>query len=163
LGEEVERTVKTELPAPTEWTSVNVYTPILHIVAVISGHIFLGPELCHTPEYIRAAVDYTVDITTAARKLKEWPRWAKPLMALILPEFIRLRQHRRDMRALLGPAIKQRRALIHNGQELPDDTLSWMLEKTEKHGITAVADITDMQLLLTMAAIHTTTLTATRV
>lgn len=160
--EEVERTVKAELPASAEWASVNIYSAILQIVAVVSGHIFLGPELCHAPEYIRAAVDYTVDITTAARRLKECPKWTRPLMALILPEFVRLRQHRRDMRAILGPVITQRRGLIHEGQELPDDMLSWMLEKTEKQGITSIADITDMQLLLTMAAIHTTTLTATR-
>jgi cytochrome P450 len=44
---------------------------------------------------------------------------------------------------------------------MPSDTLQWMLDKTEAEGITDVAVITNMQLLLTMAAIHTTTLTTT--
>lgn len=44
---------------------------------------------------------------------------------------------------------------------VPDDLFQWMLEKSMKHGIVNLQHLTDMQLLIIFAAIHTTTLSAT--
>ncbi len=162
LSGEVERTVRSELPPCDEWTPVKVTEPLLRIVAIVSGLIFLGPDLYRQPEYLRAAIDYTVDITTAVGRLKTLPWWSRPLMSRILPEVVRLRTHRKEMRVFLEPVLEERRRLKAEGQPLPDDTLQWMLNRAEASGITDAADITHMQLLLTMAAVHTTTLTATR-
>lgn len=65
------------------------------------------------------------------------------------------------MSAFLGPIVEERRLLAKEGKPLPDDMLQWMIEKTTKHGITDIEHISAMQLLLTFAAIHTTTLSAT--
>ena len=83
-------------------------------------------------------------------------------MSRILPDVVRLRTHREDVRRFLTPVIEERRRLKAAGEQLPDDTLQWLLNRAEDAGIIDLADITHMQLLLTMAAIHTTTLTATR-
>ena len=162
LTEEVDRTVKSELPPCDEWTPVKITEPLLNIVTIVSGLIFLGPDLSRKPEYIRAAVDYTIDITAAVGRLKEWPWWMRPIMSRIIPEVVRLRGYRQEMQVFLEPVIAERRQLKAAGEPLPDDTLQWLLNRAEAAGITDVADITHMQLLLTMAAIHTTTLTATR-
>ncbi|RYP88811.1 hypothetical protein DL769_000225 [Monosporascus sp. CRB-8-3] len=130
---------------------------------MVSGLIFLGPDLCRRLEYIRAAVDYTVDITAAVTRLKAWPWWTRPFMSRILPELVRLRDHRKDMKAFLEPVIGERRRLKLAGDRLPDDALQWIPEKAEAAGITGITDLANMQLLLTMAAIHTTTLTTTRI
>ena len=151
-----------ELPPCEDWTPVNVTRPLLNIVAIVSGLIFLGPDLYRRPEYLHAAVDYTIDITAAVGRLKAWPWWMRPVMSRIVPEVVRLREHRREAAKFLGPVIDERRRLKAAGEQLPDDTLQWLLNRADDAGITDVADITHMQLLLTMAAIHTTTLTATR-
>ncbi len=52
---------------------------------------------------------------------------------------------------------------MKRGEDMPQDTLQWMLDRTEAAGITQTADLTKMQLLLTMAAIHTTTISVTYV
>lgn len=83
-------------------------------------------------------------------------------MSRIIPEVVRLRGYRQEMQMFLEPVIAERRQLKVAGEPLPDDTLQWLLNRAEAAGITDVANITHMQLLLTMAAIHTTTLTATR-
>ncbi|KAK7755681.1 hypothetical protein SLS62_002292 [Diatrype stigma] len=163
LTDEVERAVKSELPQCDDWTPVKITDPLLNIVTIVSGLIFLGPDLCRQPEYIRAAVDYTIDITNAVGKLKEWPWWMRPIMSRIIPEVVRLGSYRKEMKVFLEPVIKERGRLKAAGEPLPDDTLQWLLNRAEAAGITDIADITHMQLLLTMAAIHTTTLTATRI
>ncbi|RYP31688.1 hypothetical protein DL767_005601 [Monosporascus sp. MG133] len=163
LSEEVERTVRSEFPPCDEWTAVKVTEPLHNIVAIVSGLIFLGPDLCRRPEYIRAAVNYTVDITAAVFRLKAWPWWTRPFVSRILPELVRLGDHRKDMKAFLEPVIYERRRMKLAGDRLPDDALQWILEKAEAAGITSIADLANMQLLLTMAAIHTTTLTTTRI
>ena len=162
LTEEVERTVGSELPQCDDWTPVNITRPLLNIVAIVSGLIFLGPDLYRQPEYLRSAIDYTIDITAAVGQLKAWPWWMRPVMSRILPDVVRLRTHREDVRRFLTPVIEERRRLKAAGEQLPDDTLQWLLNRAEDAGIIDLADITHMQLLLTMAAIHTTTLTATR-
>lgn len=162
LTDEVERAVKAELPQCDEWTPVKITDPLLNIVTIVSGLIFLGPDLCRQPEYIRAAVDYTIDITNAVGKLKEWPWWMRPIVSRIIPEVVRLGSYRKEMKVFLEPVIQERRRLKAAAEPLPDDTLQWLLNRAEAAGITNTADITHMQLLLTMAAIHTTTLTATR-
>ncbi|ORY70473.1 ent-kaurene oxidase [Pseudomassariella vexata] len=163
LSTEVERTVREELPPCDDWTGVNVSNALMQIVAIVSGHIFLGPELCRSPDYLRSAVDYTVYIATAANLLKSWPSWMRGIIFLIRPEFRRLRQLRRDMKLFLKPLIEERRTKIRNGEQLSDDMLSWMLVKTEAKGMRDLTHLTNMQLLLTMAAIHTTTFTAARI
>ncbi|RYP69935.1 hypothetical protein DL771_005795 [Monosporascus sp. 5C6A] len=81
----------------------------------------------------------------------------------ILPELVRLEDHRKDMKAFLEPVIDERRRMKLAGNRLPDDALQWILEKSDAAGITSITDLANMQLLLNMAAIHTTTLTTTRI
>ncbi|KAI1344563.1 ent-kaurene oxidase [Xylariaceae sp. FL0016] len=161
LSAEVEVTVRQELPMSLDWAPVNIMSSLLRIVAIVSGSVFVGPELCRREEYLRSAIDYAVDIVQASAELKRRPGWMRPLFARILPEFSRLTQHRKNMQKFLRPVVEERRELLRKGEPLPDDTLSWMLQATEKSGIVDIADLTNMQLLLTMAAIHTTTLSAT--
>jgi len=46
-------------------------------------------------------------------------------------------------------------------EERLDDLFQWMLEKAGDKGITDAGDLTDMTLLLLLAAIHTTSLAVT--
>ncbi len=156
-----------------------MHAQLLRMVAIISGHVFLGPELCRREEYLGVAVAFTRDIVRAVPAMKRWPRWLKPAAARWLePSVAKLREHRARMRAFLGPVIEARRAAkaargrgdgdgdgdgddTDEKEKMPEDTLQWMLDRTDDAGVTDLAELTNMQLLLTMAAIHTTTLTAT--
>lgn len=50
---------------------------------------------------------------------------------------------------------------MREGKEVPEDVLQWMVEKTTANGIENIDHLVQMQLLLTLASIHTTTLSAT--
>lgn len=132
-------------------------------MAIVSGDIFVGPDYCRHEVYLASAIDFTNDITAGAAQIKRWPKFMRSLVVRLklAPAVNRGQEHRRRMREFLEPMVEKRRQLVKEGHPVPDDLLQWMVEKTTEHGITDVGHLTDMQLLLTLAAIHTTTLAAT--
>ena len=161
LSEEVDRSVKSEMPQCDDWTSVVITEKLLRIVAIVSGHIFLGPDLCRREEYIDASINFTVNVFTAIRALKRWPRIVRPIIQYFIPELRRLRAHREKSKQFLIPIIQERKVLMREGKDLPDDLLQWMLNKSDDTSHYDDAEMAFMQLLLSMAAIHTTSMTTT--
>ncbi|KAK8111355.1 Cytochrome P450 monooxygenase ATR2 [Apiospora kogelbergensis] len=160
LAIEAEQTVNEVLGPCDDWTSQMAYTKILRIVAIVSGRIFLGPELCRREEYIYASTMYTVDLFKAVGKLKEWHSLLRPIVQYFIPELKTVFEHRRKAREFLFPIISERREAMKNGSELSDDMLQWMLNKAESNGISDDR-LTELQLGLSLAAIHTTTMAVT--
>ncbi|KAK6079272.1 ent-kaurene oxidase [Seiridium cupressi] len=94
LAEETTKTVLEEFGPCEDWTSEIVYQKLLRIVAIVSGNIFLGPELCHRDEWISSAITYTVDLFTAIGKLKQWKSWTRPIGQYFIPELKSVHEHR---------------------------------------------------------------------
>ncbi|KAK9416187.1 putative Ent-kaurene oxidase [Seiridium unicorne] len=158
LAEETTKTVLEEFGPCEDWTSEIVYQKLLRIVAIVSGNIFLGPELCHRDEWISSAITYTVDLFTAIGKLKQWKSWTRPIGQYFIPELKSVHEHRRKARAFLEPVIAERRKMMKEGKKLPDDMLQWMMYKTAEYKVSD-DDLSLIQLNLSLAAIHTTTVT----
>jgi hypothetical protein len=129
-------------------------------VAIVSGHIFLGPDLCRREEYLHASINFTIDVFAAVRALKRWPRVLRPIMRFFTPELRHIVEHKEKAERFLIPIIRERKELIKKGGELPDDMLQWTLNKSESHQVTDEAELAYLQLTLSMAAIHTTSMTA---
>ncbi|KAI0547088.1 ent-kaurene oxidase [Xylaria curta] len=155
-------TVPNELGPCEEWTSIVVYHKLLRIVAIISGNIFLGPEICKSEEWVTSAITYTVDLFTAIGKLKQWRSWTRPIGQYFIPELKSLQEHRRKARAWLAPVIAERRLMMKERKELPDDMLQWMMNKTAEYNL-GDEELSLIQLNLSLAAINTTTRTVTSV
>jgi cytochrome P450 len=147
-----------ELGPCEDWTPAVVYSKLLRMVAIISGSIFLGPDLCRRDEWVTPAITYTVDTFTAISKLKQWKSWTRPIGQYFIPELKSVREHRRKAKEFLAPVIQERRQMMREGKELPDDMLQWMMNKTEDFALSD-DDLAVIQLNLSLAAIHTTTLT----
>ncbi|CAN8101114.1 unnamed protein product [Discula destructiva] len=162
LSADVAQAIRTALPSSTDWTPVNVYPAILHAVASITGSVLMGPELCRSPEYIRAAVDYTVDVFQAGEELKQYPAVLKPLISLFSSKGGQVRKHRRDLTTLLAPIVAERKRLLAQGSELPEDGLSWIIRLAVEKGMADVKHVVNVQLYLIVASVHTTTSFMTR-
>ncbi|KAI1498295.1 ent-kaurene oxidase [Biscogniauxia marginata] len=162
LSAETVRTIADELPPCDDWTSVTVYPTILRIVATISGAIFIGPDLCRSEDYLKASMNYTLDFINAVSKLKQWSPWWRWLGRYFTPEVNNLFAERKKAHQFLEPIIKERRASMKTGKEQPDDTLQWMINKADEFGLND-EKLAETQLNLSMAAIHTTTLTVTMI
>ena len=167
LAEEVAHTIRSEMPAECDkdWHPVNINNKLVRMVAIISGRIFVGPELCHSEEYIDMAINYTLDLMHVRTRVENLKPWLRPFLANFLPETKKLDERIAKADAILQPIVEQRRKLITEGGDRPDDMLQWMVDDQlkSKHGSSQTGKLARLQLGITFAAIHTTTLTATNV
>ncbi|KAI1845355.1 hypothetical protein JX266_008450 [Neoarthrinium moseri] len=162
LNEASAKTVLSELGSCEEWTPVVVYQKLLRIVAIISGNIFLGPDLCQSDDWINPAINYTVNVIGSMNKLKEWKPWLRPIGQHFITEIRTFNEQKKKARTWLAPVIAARRQLMEDGEELPDDVLQWMMNKGADFNISD-DELSLVQLNLSLAAIHTTTFTTTMI
>ncbi|KAK7732424.1 hypothetical protein SLS63_005103 [Diaporthe eres] len=161
IAEEVDQCFREELPPGdlSTLTPVNINYTLLRIVAVVSGRIFIGPELFRTPEYVDMAMNYTMDIVNAREAVTRLPKGERHLKASSLTEVKTLREREKKAWEILKPIIEARlRAVEDPDYRKPDDLLQWILDSPAE---LTQQDIAEMQLALTFAAIHTTTMTVT--
>lgn len=142
---------------------MTLFPTLLRIVAIVSGNLFIGPDLCRHEVYLASAIDFTSCVVAGAQQLKRWPKFLRRFIIPLnlAPAVNKSYEHRRAIREFLTPLVTERRRLLREGKVVPDDLLQWMIEKATAHDILDMGHLTDMQLLMTMAAIHTTTLSAT--
>lgn len=133
-------------------------------MAKVSGRVFVGPELCRSEAYIEAAINYTMDVTGAQRAVSQLKPWQRIFKAASLPAVQALRRREQTATDLIRPVIEQRQRAEAEDPDFqrPDDLLQWLLDGgQDRFGRQGTQGLASIQLGLTFAAIHTTTLTAT--
>ncbi|KAI5810727.1 cytochrome P450 [Pyronema omphalodes] len=143
-----------------EWTKFRIHPILLQIVAVVSGVVFIGNPENRNPDWLDCAINYTVDVFSGVQKLRQkmLPKFLLPITARLSPELSRTKQHRMKARRLIGPLVEARLA----GTVPPgDDMMQWLIDSSpeEERKIDIFAQ---MLLQLSMASIHTTSMTVTK-
>lgn len=176
LSEEVQIAFSQEIAplmssSPSDWAPININSKLLRIVAKVSGRVFIGPELCHDERYLEAAVGYTVSVMEAQRAVERMNPWVRPIAAWRLQEVQKLAQMERDATAFLRPVVEARREKQRKGEEKDNDMLQWLMDSADQgqgkqHGkwgedTTTTRKLARLQLAISFAAIHTTTLVTT--
>lgn len=154
--------VRDEVGPCENWQQLSVYSVILNIVAIVSGHAFVGPELAQRKEYLHSSKYFTVDVFKAIGVLRRWPKWMRGIAKSWIPDIKAVEEHRQSVHNLLIPAIRERRARIVKGEDVPDDFITWMVRKADKFDVKNDKELAEMQLILGLAATHTTTMTVTQ-
>ncbi|KAL1631683.1 hypothetical protein SLS56_004357 [Neofusicoccum ribis] len=118
-----------------EWTKLPILQTLVPIVAQLMTKVFTGEPLCNNPEWINISINFTIEGSMASRALRSWPAILRPLIYRFIPE----------------------RRQIQNTYSRADELLQEEL-------FSDVADsrqysVTQGQLLLSFAAIHTTSTT----
>lgn len=153
--------MESELPQSGEWEEVDINQKLLRIVAIVSGRIFVGPELCRNETYIDSAINYTIDVMVAVYMIGLVPVWLRPFLAPRLPFVRKLDKRIQEADNFLRPVVKERRTAMQDPSlASPDDMLQWIINSEIKRGNVDDKAVAKLQLSVSMAAIHTTTLTA---
>ncbi|EGO56842.1 hypothetical protein NEUTE1DRAFT_84384 [Neurospora tetrasperma FGSC 2508] len=156
LAQETSMAMEAILPkaANGEWSTINLRSKILPIVARISSRVFLGEELCRNVEWLKVTQQYTIDGFGAAEDLRLWPAALRPIVHWFLPSCQRARADVRVARSILDPVLKKRRQekAANGGKAQHDDAIEWF-ERTAKG---EYYDPAVAQLVLSLVAIHTT-------
>lgn len=154
--------MRQELPQTADWSEVNINQKLLRIVAMASGRVFVGPELCRDEAYLDAAINYTVDLMTAVHIINFTPVWLRPIVASFLPQIKKLKVRVREADDFLRPVVAGRRKAAEDPDyQKPDDMLQWIIDSQQKFGEKDDKELAKNQLGVSFAAIHTTTLTTT--
>jgi ent-kaurene oxidase len=166
ITDEVEYALQTELPTSQEWTQVVVNKSLLRIVSLVSGRIFVGPTLNRNEEWVSACINFTLDLFNAGRALRSRSYFGKALAIKFgtIPEVKRVFNHHDVARRIILPIIQKRAEVQARGQgaELPNDMITWILEEESSSGVPLpFGKQAELQLIASLAAIHTTTLTTT--
>ncbi|KAK2006288.1 cytochrome P450 [Colletotrichum eremochloae] len=147
------------IPYGHDWQSIAIKEKLNLLVARISARVFLGEELCRNPAWLNIAVSHIRTGFMAALSLRMFPAFARPFVHWFLPPCRELRFQVRKARELIRPIIERRRsekaAPIARG-EAPmeyNDGIEW----SDAYANGRVFDRVDLQLGLSIAAVHNTT------
>ncbi|KAK2122137.1 ent-kaurene oxidase [Fusarium oxysporum II5] len=159
VSQEVHDAMALELPQTKDWTEVNINEKVLRIIAMASGRVVVGPELCRNEQYLDAVVNYNIDVMTAAYIVALVPQWIRPFVAPFLPYIKRLDKRLKDATSLLRSVITTRQEAAGNlNTEKPDDMLQWLIDAQSAEEKVDIQKLAEMQLSAIFAAIHTTSL-----
>ncbi|KAK1976984.1 cytochrome P450 [Colletotrichum cereale] len=162
IADEVAEAMRLELPQSTDWSEVSINAKLLRVIAMVSGRIFVGPELCRDEKYLDASINYTSDLMAAVHAIAEVPVFLRPLVAGWLPATKKLYRRIEEAEAVFRPVVTARREAAEKGDyREPDDMLQWILNGEAKFGALSDSDVAIGQLTISFAAIHTTTMTTT--
>jgi hypothetical protein len=143
-----------------DWTPIPLYLTLLRIVALISGRIFVGLPLCRNDDWIRISINFTVVSFKASQKFWTIPAWKRPFAVPFCDETNAIKKHRAEAVELLAPVIQKRLDQMGDSAfKRPEDMIQWVLENAKDGGERSVERQADLQLTLSMAAIHTTSTT----
>ncbi|KAM0325730.1 hypothetical protein ACHAQA_007030 [Verticillium albo-atrum] len=142
-----------------EWKEHVLKTEALDIVARLSSRVFLGPEVSRNEAWLSITKSYTIHGFLAAKKLRLYSTWWRRLANQFLPECRLVRKQIIESRDIIAPVMQKRKEdrqnAINEGRPLPkfNDALDWFEEESHGNAYDAVM----CQLVLSTAAIHTTT------
>ena len=149
------------------WTSVTLYDKLARIVSLMSSRVFVGLPLSREQEWMDASVNYTRDLVMAREAVENQPAILRPFLARFLPEVKSIKRYAKRGAVLLAPLIQEVLAREASGKSYQQNReensrgtmISWILKYTTDR---SVQSVTDDQMILTFAAISTTTGTATQ-
>ncbi|PNP74698.1 hypothetical protein FNYG_12034 [Fusarium nygamai] len=156
-------------PRTNNWTSVLLYEMMLRTVALLSGRAFVGLPLCRDQGWLRASIGYTVQCVSIRDQLHNWSPVLRPIIGPFLPSVRSVRRHLRFAAEIMAPLISQ--VLQDDGQQHEIDAdqskgrgtfISWLLRHLPEELRTPEQVGLD-QMLVSFAAIHTTTMALTKV
>ncbi|KAH7381517.1 cytochrome P450 [Pyrenochaeta sp. MPI-SDFR-AT-0127] len=164
LQDEVGYAIGEHIGECKDWTGYPLYFMLTHLVALLSGRIFVGHPLSRDPAWLHATVRYTIDGFTGAEKLWDYPRILHPIMQYFIPEVRMVHSYLSNGAKMLAPLIKSRQNVKYaNEKEKPSDMVQWIIDNSDPKDKGNVAYITKTQMLISVVAIHTTTMTMTQV
>ena len=159
LKDELEYAMKVDVPKAEDWTPVRINELTVAVVARISARIFVGPKLCRNAEWLYLSIHFTKNLGWTRNILRLFPILVRPIAARLMPSYWRIYKNLSAAQRLLRPIIAMRESSAKNDPDYqkPNDFLQWLMDDArpdEAHP----DDIAHRQLLVSLAAIHTTSM-----
>ncbi|KAG9606124.1 cytochrome P450, partial [Aureobasidium melanogenum] len=161
LQDEVDYSITKHIGNCPEWKEIPLYNMLLHLVALLSGRIFVGLPLSRNDTWLEATLKYTIDGFVGAEKLWCYPKLLHPIMQYVISEVRNVRRYLKNGAKLLEPIMKQRQQAMREDPNFdkPSDMVQWIVDNSEVNNGSDTDYVTKTQMLISVVAIHTTTMT----
>ncbi|KAL0262446.1 hypothetical protein SLS55_001414 [Diplodia seriata] len=151
-----------KLTKETDWTPMQFAHISPMLAARLSAKVFLGEPICHNPAWLAISIRYTVDAFSAAKRLRTFAPWVRPFVYPFLSELRVAQDHIAQARSIIEPEVAARRAArraaaLAGTKTKSTDAIGWFEDVAAGRPF----DVVYAQLLLSVVAIHTTSLTIT--
>lgn len=143
-----------------KWQALKFFHVAPELTARVSSRAFLGAPLCRDPTWLSISVKYTIDSFFAVRALRVVPPVLRPVAHRFLPEMRVVRDEVKAAKEVVGAEVELRRrarfeAEMRGEEVKSDDAIAWFDEVAGEREY----DIVREQMMLSVAAIHTTSIT----
>ena len=145
---------------------IEAFHTVLRLVSHIAARHFVGYPLCRDEEWLSTAMKYTENAFRTIILIRLFPDWAKPFVAFFIPYAWKVSSALKKAQSIIVPVIHERRRAEVQRQgdasyQRPNDFLQWMMdEANEDDG--QPSKLAHRLLILTLAAVHTTSMAATQ-
>lgn len=147
------------------YVELPVYNTILRIVTRLSARLFVGLPVFRDEEWLHISEQYTGNVFTLVMILRMLPKYLHSVIVWLFPSSYKVHHNLRRRKQIIGPIVQKRRNTESHGfllQEKPNDMLQWMMDAATEDE-SKPDKLAHRQLVLTLGAIHTTTMAATHV
>ncbi|KAH8896020.1 cytochrome P450 [Thozetella sp. PMI_491] len=157
-----------ELGYPEDWTPVKLYKTMLNMVALLSARVFVGFPLSRDEEWLNMTIEYTMQMVAVQTRSKGWNPLLRPLIAPFLPEVRKAASMLDKARKYVEPLVKDVMADHDREKTGPSRAgmrgsfISWLINNSPP-SLKTSRRIGESQLLISFAAIHTTSMSGSNV
>ena len=123
----------------------------------------MGHEAARDEDWITVSIEYTKDMMIAAFFLRICPHWLHPIVAPLIPARRRIQEELRVAEKLVSSYTHNYDAANREGTHSEGALLEWMLDNAGSDKERSAARMAARQCVLTLASIHTTSMTAANV
>ncbi|CAD6501468.1 BgTH12-01720 [Blumeria graminis f. sp. triticale] len=163
LQDETTYAFNKELGSCEEWTPFVLYSFTARVVALLSGRVFVGLPLSRNEEWVNTSVDFTSYVMKFRDASQKLPLLLQNLVLPYIRETRQLKQLQQRAATLLRPTLDIERE--HNDGEktlgLENSSLKWLISRMDPRHRDDPLSISMLQLELSFAAIHTSSITLT--
>ncbi|KAG4440774.1 hypothetical protein IFR05_003761 [Cadophora sp. M221] len=163
LQQEADLAIPDCIGACEDWTPIQFYHKILRVIALLSGRIFVGLPLSRDEEWIDTTINYTMAAFACVDPVNKLLPLTRDLFAPSIPEVRRVKEYRARGAQLLTPILEERRERMKDLTfEPPADMIQFLIQNSGELADDALFQ-SYMQMLISLAAIHTTAMNITQV
>lgn len=107
LQDELRYAISKEFGSGETWTKVVLYEKLLHIVALLSGRVFVGRPVSRNEDWINSSISYTVDCIAASENVPKYSALVRYFGMPFTREIRKIKEHRTKSAELLKPVIEK--------------------------------------------------------
>ena len=161
MKEELDLAIEKEIPdCKDKWVELSIFDLLSRITARVIMRVFVGLEACRNEDWLKASLDYDINVGTTVILLRMFPPFLHPVIARMLPSWYRAHGNIRTAESIIGPIIRKRAEARARGglnYEKPIDLMQWIWESADESDAEPNAMALRM-LVVGLAALHTTSM-----